>query len=94
MDVYLTHHAVARAQEMAAPIAAVEAIVQAPSVTRPSRNKAGRPATLAVSDAHPHWAVLYVVENEAAIVLSVVFRTMEAYVRTGATFRALPGRTA
>lgn len=82
----LTKHALERMAEMGATAGDVEEILDNPSTTRPSRSYGGgrmSAGTLAVSDSHPDWAVIYKVEDELKVVLTVVFRTDERYDRDG-----------
>lgn len=79
----LTHHARQRCAEMGIGTRVAKRIVQQADCRRPSRDG----ATVATCEAYPEYAVVFEA-GEPNVIITVVFRTTEAYVREGATFRA------
>lgn len=83
MRVRISHHAAQRCEEMQVPRAVVDQIVCEPSITRPAK----RGCFMATSDRHPDYAVVYEQpEPDLRVIVTVVFRTCEVYVRQGTTY--------
>jgi hypothetical protein len=73
----LTHHARQRCAEMGVSTKRVKRIVQDPDTVRSCRYG----NLLAVSDAEPDLAVVYEDVDGQAVVITVLYRTSEVYVR-------------
>jgi hypothetical protein len=86
----LTNHARNRCAEMGLSTKVAKAIVQNPTITRPSRNAKGESATIATSKHVPEYAVVYVMDGDTPIILTVVFATTANYTRQGETFKPKP----
>lgn len=78
----LTRHARERCEEMGISTRVAKRIVQHADIRYPAQ----RNGTAATSKRHPEYTVIYVVEDGVPIILTVVFRTTEQYVRAGNTF--------
>jgi CTP:molybdopterin cytidylyltransferase MocA len=76
----MTQHALARCAEMGISTKVAKAIVRNASVNRPSGN-----AVVATSEEYPDYAVVYY-PADPPIVATVVFRTVEIYIRNGGTY--------
>lgn len=90
----LTRHARERCAEMGVSTRVAKAIVVAPDMTRPAPSQRHPEARMAISDAAPEYAVVYkpgAAHNGADLVLTVLFRTYEQYVREGRTYRTKDG---
>lgn len=90
----LTSHARDRCVEMGISTKVAKAIVVAPDITRPSPSDRHPEAMMAVSDVVPEYAVIYkpnAAHNGADLILTVLFRTYDTYVREGKTYRRREG---
>ena len=91
MDIRYTRHALDRMVEMGVGRDVVEDILRRPSLTRPSaRGDRDNGVRMAVSDSHPQYAVVYHpndLTHGPYVVVTVVFRTYDQYVREGDTYR-------
>jgi hypothetical protein len=83
----LTEHARERCREMGISTKVAKWIVLHADVRRPG--KPGSDALIATSDEHPGYAVVYAPE-QPPLVITVVFRTVENYMRAGAEFVRKP----
>lgn len=79
----LTEHARERCIEMGISTKVAKFIVLNASVRRPGR--AGSDALIATCDTYPDYAVVYAPE-QPPLIITVVFRTTENYVRAGASY--------
>lgn len=77
-------HALERCHEMGISTKVAKRIIRNADLTRPSSDG----LRIAVSDADPDYAVVYY-PGSPPVVVTVVFRTYDLYVRQGATFRSV-----
>lgn len=83
----LTRHARERCAEMEISTKVAKAIVRDPDLVRPGNSGTG--CVFATSERYPRYAVVYE-PGDPHVIVSVVFRTTEPYVREGATCRIEP----
>jgi hypothetical protein len=76
----MTTHAVARCAEMGISTKIAKRIVRSASINRVAGN-----AMIATSIEYPDYAVVYY-PTSPPVVITVVFRTIERYIRNGGTF--------
>lgn len=81
----LTHHARERCAEMGVTTKRAKRIVQDPDVSRPAKATGGDDGFIAVADHEPDIAVVYKLDGDVPVILTVVWRTYEPYDR--ATYR-------
>jgi hypothetical protein len=84
----LTQHARHRCAEMGISTKVAKRIVQDACVTRPCNVAEKTHCQIMVSDQHPEYAVVY--DPILRVVVTVLFRTTENYLRDGATFVVKP----
>lgn len=89
----LLPHARERCAEMGISTKVAKAIVKAPAMTY--CGKPGTDSRVAVSDDIPEYAVVFYPETEALppIIVTVVFRTPDDYVRDGETYIPIPRKS-
>lgn len=86
----LLPHARARCVEMGISTKVAKAIVVAADLTRPASTERWPNAMMAVNDACPEYAVVYEpngASNGSDLIITVLFRTYDEYVREGRTYR-------
>lgn len=87
----LSLHARQRMAEMGISRDQVVKLVNDPDISRPGHKRDGihgtDTATISTRQDLPDWAAVWVPEGDTKIVLSLVFRTDEPYVREGASYR-------
>jgi hypothetical protein len=84
----LTLHARHRCAEMGISTKVAKRIVQDASVTRPCNVGVKTHCRIMVSDAYPDYAVVY--DPILGIVVTVLFRTVDDYLRDGTTYKVEP----
>lgn len=85
-DISITKHAEARIEEMAVPLEAIVTLVTQPDLRYSSRGSGGDPGFIHQCDAWPQWALVVKYDGPRTVVVSVVFREGEDYVRTGSSY--------
>lgn len=91
----MTRHALERCQEMGIPARLAKGIYRRPAIVRTATRK-GEPSRwprfLIVSDVFPDYAIIVDDRPDGPWVVTVVFRTHEAYTRNGSTYTPKKGK--